>query len=199
MARALKKEQQNISKWWSDSDARKVGDRSARHIERSFSLPHGWMDNLHEHQHDLEPDQQTRTALKLQDGDTYAIPVRQGMAIDQQLRLTFLDQREGTLMLLSTDPRAYALQLIGHNPTVWLSDGWAIVIEPGTELAPNECVLLRLDTGEMLLRLVVHISDELLVVRNIVTGTQDNLPRSRIVTMEYAYIGIPPSKVRPAA
>lgn len=197
-ARQIKKEPQFISRWWAKSASQKgnIGDNMARHIEKSFGLQHGWLDKEHDNLSDLEADFDARTELKLLEGDASIIPLRQAATVDQHLRLTLLEHKEGNLMLLSTDKNAYALQLIGHNPTIWLNDGWLVVIEPGTPLSPNECALLRLDNGEILLRLIIHISDDTLVVRNPATGAQDNLARHRIVQQEYAYIGIPPSKVR---
>lgn len=197
-AAQIGKEPQFISRWWAGSETQKrnIGKKLARHIESVFSLPHTWIDNPHENFHDLEADTNERTELKLLDGDASIIPLRQAATVDQHLRLTLLEHKEGNLMLLSTDEHAYALQLVGHNPTIWLNDGWLVVIEPGTPLSPNECALLRLDNGEILLRLIIHISDDTLVVRNPATGAQDNLARHRIVQQEYAYIGIPPSKVR---
>lgn len=197
-ASEIGKEPQFVSRWWATSETQKrnMGSKVARHIEEVFDLPHGWIDNPHDNYHDLEADISSRTELKLLDGDTSIIPLRQTATVDQHLRLTLLEHKEGNLMLLSTDENAYALQLVGHNPTIWLNEGWLVVVEPGTPLTPNECALLRLDSGEILLRLIVHISDDMLVVRNPATGVQDNLPRSRITQGEYAYIGIPPSKVR---
>lgn len=187
-----------VQRWWSSSGKlkRNIGSRTARKIEEIFSLSHGWLDTQHEHYDDLEQDIQRKTTLKLQHGNIHTIPLRQQAAVDQDLRLTLLDHKEGNLMLLSTDETAYALQLVGHNPMIWLSNNWVILVEPNTPLEVNECALLKLATGELLLRLVVHISEDMLIVRNMVTGTQDNLLKSQIAQAEYAYIGIPPSKVR---
>lgn len=195
---SIGKEPQFIARWWSKSESQKrnIGNKLARHIEAVFGLPHGWVDNQHDNYHDLEKNIKERIELKLLDGDTHTIPVHNAATVDQHLRLTLLEHQEGILMLLSTDDKAYALTLVGHNPTIWLNDAWAVVVEPSTPLAQNECALLRLDNGEVLLRLVVHISDDMLVVRNPVTGAQDNIPRARIAQAEYAYIGIPPSKVK---
>jgi hypothetical protein len=98
-------------------------------------------------------------------------------------------------MLLSTDKDAYALQLHGHNPTLWLHDRWLVVIEPNTPLSNNECTLLTLNNGERLLRILVHDSPTQMAVRNPVTGEQEILLHDQIAKAEYAYIGIPPSKV----
>ena len=98
-------------------------------------------------------------------------------------------------MLLSTDKDAYAIQLHGHHPVIWLHDRWLVVVEPNTPPAPDECLLLTLNTGEILLRLLVHESPLQIAVRNPVTGEQEILLRDQVTKVEYAYIGIPPSKV----
>lgn len=188
-----------VQRWWSPPGKlkRNIGSNSARKIEEALALPSGWLDVQHDdHNNDLKGDAQRKTTLKLEYGETYTVPLRRQATVDQDLRLTLLDNKEGNLMLLSTDHTAYALQLVGHNPMVWLSDNWAILIEPATPLAVNECALIKLDTGEQLLRLLIHIGEDMLVVRNIVTGVQENIATDRIEEAHYAYIGIPPSKVK---
>lgn len=195
LARRINRQQQNVSKWWSDSDRKNIGDSSARHIEVAFKLPRSWMDNVHDNHSDLEPDQNKKNLLKIEHGDTYPIPLHHSATIDQRLRLTFISAVKGTLMLLSTDPAAYAIQLIGHNPTIWLHSHWMIVVEPNTPVSADECALIHLNTGEQLLRLVVHVGQHLVMVRNPVTGEQEPYEIGQIEKMEYAYIGIPPSKL----
>lgn len=196
-ARKIKRTPVSIGRWWTNSKHRRnVGDDTAREIETTFNLPRGWIDNVH-----LEIEMQQSTAeqrfeQKIQRGEAYRIPLTHEATLDQRLTVTFLDKVKGTVMLLSTDENAYALQLIGHNPTAWFSHHWGIIIEPGTELTPNESALFRLDSGETILRLVTHISDDMYVVLNPLTGNQENLPRSRVKSAEYAYIGIPPSKIK---
>ena len=196
MARRIGKLQQSVSKWFTETDDHKnIGNGSARLIEQVFGLPHGWMDQPHENLNDLEMNPQRRTALRIASGETYSIPLRQSALVDQRLRLTLIDQLQGNLMLLSTDKDAYALQLHGHNPTLWLHDRWLVVIEPNTPLSNNECTLLTLNNGERLLRILVHDSPTQMAVRNPVTGEQEILLHDQIAKAEYAYIGIPPSKV----
>lgn len=196
-AAKIGREAVSVGRWWTKSKhKRNVSDESAREIERAFGLPKDWIDNIHDNLHDLEQNPTKRTELKLQDGDTHFPRLRQSAAIDQLMRLTLLEQREGNLMMLSTDEQAYAIQLHGHNPTGWLSDGYAIMVEPNTALTENEYALIWLTNGELLLRGIVYAGEGMLVVKNPVTGSQESIPRERITKTEYAYIGIPPSKVK---
>jgi transcriptional regulator with XRE-family HTH domain len=196
LARRLGRDPTSIARWWLKSKhRRKVGYESAREIEAVLAIPTGWLDQQHENFNDLEQDAKKRTVLKIASGETYPIPLQQTAIVDQRLRLTLIDQLQGNLMLLSTDKDAYALQLHGHNPTIWLHDRWLIVIEPNTPLANNECALLTLTNGERLLRILVHDSPTQMAVRNPVTGEQEILLHDQIAKAEYAYIGIPPSKV----
>jgi len=195
LARRMGRDPSSIARWWLKSKhKRKVGYDSAREIETALSIKQGWIDQQHT-EAEKEDDAIKRLELQLRDGETYKIPLHRQITIDQQLTVTFLTHLKGLVMLLSTDKDAYALKLTGHNPTLWLTDSWAIIVEPNTPLAINECALLQLDSGETQLRLIVHISDDLLIVRNPVNGEQRNLPRQHITRAEYAYIGIPPSKV----
>lgn len=186
-----------VNRWFAagENQRRNIGSNAARKIEHILNLPIGWIDQIHENLSDLETNPQRRTALRIASGETYTIPLKQTAIVDQRLRLTLIDQIQGNLMLLSTDKDAYALQLHGHNPTIWLHDRWLVVIEPNTPLANNECALLTLTNGERLLRIVVHDSQTQMAVRNPVTGEQEILLHDQIKTTEYAYIGIPPSKV----
>ncbi|MEB4590113.1 hypothetical protein VSS37_03890 [Candidatus Thiothrix sp. Deng01] len=186
-----------VNRWFAagEEQRRNIGSNAARKIEQALGLPYGWLDQEHESLNDLEADAKKRTALRIASGETYPIPLRQTVLIDQRLRLTLIDQLQGNLMLLSTDKDAYALQLHGHNPTIWLHHRWLIVIEPNTPIAPDECLLLTLKNGELLLRLLVHDSPTQMAVRNPVSGEQEILLHDQIEKSEYAYIGIPPSKV----
>lgn len=153
------------------------------------------MDETHaEDELDNNPEQQLEK--RLEQGEAYRIPLTHKITLDQRLAVTFLDKIEGTVMLLSTDENAYSLLLIGHNPTAWFSHGWGLIIEPDTPLTPNEAALFRLDSGETLLRFVVHIGDEIYTVLHPITGQQESLPRARVISAEYTYIGIPPSKIK---
>lgn len=197
-ARIIGKEPQVIARWWASapSQKRNIGARTARKIEEIFKLPKGWMDNHHPSAYELEDDGLKKLELMMRAGETYKIPLTHQITLDPQLTITFLAKTKGLVMLLSTDQNVYALQLLGHNPDIYLTEGWAIIVEPNTHLAPNEFALLKLDTGELLLRQIVHIKPGQLVVRNPVTREQATLPYDRIAQAEYAYIGIPPSKVR---
>lgn len=196
-ARRIRREPPVIGKWWAKSEKQRgnIGNNLARHIEQTFGLEYGWLDNIHPHS-ELEDDELKKLELKLRAGETYKIPLTHQVTVDPQLTITFLSQTKGLVMLLSTDAQVYALQLIGHNPDIWLTDGWSIIVEPNTPLAPNEFTLLHLDSGELLLRQIVHIKDDQLVVRNPITREQRAIARSQISKSEYAYIGIPPSKIR---
>lgn len=198
LARRLGREPTSIARWWLKSKhRRKVGYDSAREIEKALGIPSGWIDQSHDNLNDLEVNPKRRAALRIASGETYPIPLHYSATIDQRLRMTFITEVKGTLMLLSTDPAAYAIQLIGHNPTIWLHEHWMIVVEPNTPVSANECALLYLKTGEQLLRLMVHVGEHLVMVRNPVTGEQEPYEIGQIEKMEYAYIGIPPSKVVP--
>jgi hypothetical protein len=186
-----------VNRWFAlgEIQKRNIGSNAARKIEKLLNLPSNWLDQVHENLNDLETDPYRRTALRIASGETHHIPLQHTAIVDQHLRLTLIEQIQGNLMLLSTDKDAYALQLHGHNPTIWLHDRWLVVVEPNTPLAANECALLTLTNGERLLRLVDHSSPTQMAVRNPVTGDQEIILTDQIAKAEYAYIGIPPSKV----
>ena len=188
-----------VNRWLAvgEEQRRNIGSAAARGIEQKLGLPIGWIDSHHDSYHDLEANPQKRAALRIASGETHIIPLRLAAIVDQRLRLTFIDELKGNLMLLSTDPDAHAIQLQGHNPVIWLHDRWLIIVEPNTPIAPNECLLLTLKTGEILLRLLVHDSPLQMAVRNPASGEQEIILRDQIAKAEYAYIGIPPSKVAP--
>jgi hypothetical protein len=199
-ATSIGREAVSVGRWWTKSKHRRnVSDESAREIEVAFGLPKDWVDNLHENNSDLEEDPLRRTELKIIDGETFVPPLHYFAAIDNNLRLTLIGQRKGNLMMLSTDADVYAIQLHGHSPTDWYSDGYALMVEPHTPLTEKEYALIWLDNGELLLRAIVYVGEDMLIVRHPVTGVQETLPTGRVTKTEYAYIGIPPSKVKLAA
>lgn len=197
-ARKIEKTPQLLNKWWSDDDAmkRNIGNSSARLIERSFELPHGWLDELHDNINDLEEDPIKKAELKAASGDAHVIPVRGNAMLDHKYQLSIINNNIGKLMLLSTDSDAYAFQLIGHNTTQILDNNWGLAVEPNTPLTLNEYALVRLKGGEVLLRLVIYIDEESIVFRHPLNDEQLRIERSQIDRAEYCYVGIPPSKIK---
>lgn len=196
-ARKLGKEPAGIARWWSKSEKhrRNIGSRSARFIEEVFKLPSGWLDSTHQ-DYALETDPQKRITKQLQSGDTYKIQLLDRCTIDNNLALTLLNiSLKGELMLLSTDRNAYALEFLGHHSEKILSSGWGIVIEPDTPLTEDEYALIKLKSGEMLLRVITYADDDMIVAMNPVNKQQNTIPTAQIERAEYCYIGIPPSKI----
>ena len=198
MARTIGKAPQLLNKWWSEDEAmkRNIGPSSARLIEEAFDLQRGWLDEAHDNASDLENDDQSKLELKARAGETYIIPLVGGALLDHRYKLTLVHSNKGKLMLLSTDKDAHAFQLVGHNPNPILDSNWGLIVEPNTPLAVNEYVLIRLNTGEILLRLIAFQENDTIIARHPITGEQTRLEASQINKAEYCYIGIPPSKIK---
>lgn len=196
-ARQIKKTPQMLTKWWldkNDKERRNIGHTSARLIEQAFGYPTDWLDKEHK-DYDLEDDIQKKGLLKAQHGETYA-PLLIGSAIiDHQHQLSIINNKKGKLMLLSIDKDAYAFQFLGHNANQMLNNGWGLVVEPNTPLEPDEFVLIRLVSSEILLRTLVFRDEQTLLVRHPVTGEQKTLLTAQIDKAEYCYVGVPPSKI----
>lgn len=195
-ADAIGKSASYVQRWFmKEGDRRNISNTTARQIEEMLKLPNSWLDNDHEHRDDLEENFQKRSLLKTQHGETYA-PLLIGSAIiDHQHQLSIINNKKGKLMLLSVDKEAYAFQFLGHNANQMLNNGWGLVVEPNTPLEPDEFVLIRLVSGEILLRTLVFRDEQTLLVRHPVTGEQKALLTAQIDKAEYCYVGVPPSKI----
>ena len=197
LASAVDKSPVIIQRWFSEGDkGRNIGRKTARELEEALALPFGWLDNKHDDMNDLIVDPTEKVIAKAKAGDTHIIPMIGSCLLDHQFSLTIINKNQGELMLLSTDPDAYAYQLVGHNPNPMLDNDWGVVAEPNTALTKNEYALFWLSNGEILLRLVAFMDDESIVIRHPVTGEQARLDRSAINKAHYCYVGIPPSKIK---
>ena len=196
-ARKIGKEPPGIARWWSKSEKhrRNIGSKSARHIEMIFMLPSGWMDSTHK-DYDLEENPIEKSKKQIEAGDTHKIQLLDRCTIDNDLALTLLNIKlKGELMLLSTDRNAYALEFLGHHSEKILSSGWGVIIEPDTALTEDEYALIKLTSGEILLRVITYADNQLIVAMNPINKQQNSIPRAQIERAEYCYIGIPPSKI----
>ena len=197
-ADALGRHSTYISTWWSKDPKRKrnIGNKVAREIERKFNLDRGWLDVIHQSHADLESNEKAKQAVRLQNKETYNIPLKDKALINKQLLLTQLNtETKGKVMLMSTDKDVYGLQFIGHNENDLLNEGWGLIVEPNTPITEGEYALIKLDNGQLLLRRISYLGNNDLIVTNPIDKTQTTLPRSRILKTEYCYIGIPPSKI----
>lgn len=196
-ARQIKKTPQMLTKWWldkNDKERRNIGHTSARLIEQAFGYPTDWLDKEHK-EYELEDDPHKKELLKVQQGTTYLPSLLGSALIDTQHQLSIINNKKGKLMIFSTDGEAYGFQFLGHNPNPILSNGWGLIVEPNTPLTVDEFALIRLKTGEILLRTVAYLGNDEIIVRHPVTGDQSRLLRSQVERAEYCYVGTPPSKI----
>jgi len=196
-ARLINREPVSISRWWlKTKNRRNVGESIVREIEEILRLERGWMDVAHQNYADLEDNEKAKQAVRLQNKETYNIPLKDKALINKQLLLTQLNtETKGKVMLMSTDKDVYGLQFIGHNENDLLNEGWGLIVEPNTPITEGEYALIKLDNGQLLLRRISYLGNNDLIVTNPIDKTQTTLPRSRILKTEYCYIGIPPSKI----
>lgn len=196
LAEAIDKNPVTVNRWFSvGTQGRRIGHKTARTIEETLGLATGWLDSIHTETSDLEIDPKKKHFLKTEHGQTYDIPLLYSATLNQQYQLSIINNKKGKLMLLSTDSKAYAFQLLGHNPNQLLNKNWGLVVEPDTPLTEDEYALLYLSNGEILLRMLTYQDSNKLLVSHPVTGEQQEILRSQIDQALYCYIGIPPSKI----
>lgn len=195
-ADAIGKNASYVHRWFmKEGDRRNISNATARQIEETLKLPKSWLDNDHDNTDDLEIDFTKRTLMKADRGATYLPSLLGSTLIDTQYQLSIINNKKGKLMIFSTDGEAYGFQFLGHNPNPILSNGWGLIVEPNTPLTVDEFALIRLKTGEILLRTVAYLGNDEMIVRHPVTGDQSKFLRSQIERAEYCYVGTPPSKI----
>jgi len=98
-------------------------------------------------------------------------------------------------MLLSTDKDVWAFVLLSTHQQTQLNKGWGVVVEPNTPITNGEYALITLQNDELMLRLVVYQDEQRVTAHNPITHEQITYDRTTIKEINYAYIGIPPSKI----
>lgn len=72
---------------------------------------------------------------------------------------------DGMVEAYSDDPDAYALRARGDSMFPAIRDGWFVVVEPGSQPAPGDYVLIKLKTGQKMIKeLIMQRPDGITVV-----------------------------------
>lgn len=72
---------------------------------------------------------------------------------------------DGMVEAYSEDPAAYALKVRGDSMYPAIRDGWFVIVEPATMATPGDFVLLKLATGERMVKeLIMQRHDGITVV-----------------------------------
>lgn len=64
---------------------------------------------------------------------------------------------DGMVEAYSNDPHAYALRVRGDSMFPSIRDGWYVIVEPGSAAAPGDYVLIKLKTGQKMVKELIML------------------------------------------
>lgn len=141
------------------SKRRPMGDRTARKIEKAFELSRGWMDSLHSArvEHGESPDRDSKTPSFSHPGSPRKeIPVvgtTQGGPDRHWEELGYpTGWGDEYAVIESDDPHAYILRVEGDSMSPRVNEGDYVLVEPSIEAQPGDTVVVRMVSGEVVLK-----------------------------------------------
>lgn len=107
-----------------------------------------------------------------------------------------LEESDGTVEVISTDPHAYALRVKGDSMTPAIRNGWVVWCEPSKELVSGEYVMVKTIDGQCMVKeLLYHNNHEVSLMSVNADHARLNLPVDTIEKIHYVGGIVPPSKI----
>ncbi|URI11041.1 S24 family peptidase [Aquincola tertiaricarbonis] len=100
----------------------------------------------------------------------------------------------GYVEVFTRDGQAYALRVRGDAMAPAIRDGWLVVIEPSSEVAPGEYVLVQLKDGRKMITELLYERPDSVAVMSIKAGERLTLMRSDVVAVHAVSAIVPPSR-----
>lgn len=107
------------------------------------------------------------------------------------------EEREGGagfVEVFTRDGQAYALRVRGDAMAPAIRDGWLVVIEPSSEVAPGEYVLVQLKDGRKMITELLYERPDSVAVMSIKAGARLTLMRSDVAAVHAVAAIVPPSR-----
>ncbi len=174
---------------------RPLGDKAAKNLEDKIGLPGGTL---------LMPAHaaQEGSSLEIKPGPSLTKPFRwahiQGIAqLKQDGSWTELTPMKGWVDTPSTDPGVYSLRIKGDALAPAIRNGWIVWCEPQRKLVPGEYVVVKLLSGECLIKELLYANGEEVSLMS-VNDTYGRLTIQRSEIESIHYIGgiVPPSQIQ---
>ncbi|CRI58082.1 S24 family peptidase [Pseudomonas sp. CCOS 191] len=174
---------------------RPLGDKAAKNLEDKIGLPGGTL---------LMPAHaaQEGTSLEIKPGPSLSTPFRwahiQGIAqLKQDGSWDELTPMTGWVETPSTDASVYSLRIKGDALAPAIRNGWVVWCEPHHRLVPGEYVVVKLASGESLIKeLLYENAEEVSLMSVNDTFGRTTLHRSEISTIHYVGGIVPPSQIK---
>lgn len=159
-AARVDREPTQMSRVMGSNPTKNIGSRLARHFEKCFGKPVGWMDKDH------------GSALQEIDSNVSGppLPLREGrvpvIGTAQLGTDGYFDPMEypvghgdGYLLIYSDDEDAYGLKVVGNSMMPRIRHGEYVVIEPNHEFTAGDEVLVRTTDGQAMIKEFISCRD----------------------------------------
>ncbi|MGY1877828.1 LexA family transcriptional regulator [Pseudomonas reactans] len=109
-----------------------------------------------------------------------------------------IDEGDGYIDVPCRDPDAYAMRLKGDSMAPAIRNGWIALCEPNHQLIPGEYVMLRLVSGESMVKELLYENAREVSVMSVNTayGDRRTIPIEEVEQIHYVGGIFPPGKVR---
>lgn len=107
---------------------------------------------------------------------------------------------DGTVAAYSSDPEAYALRVKGDSMFPAIRDGWYVVVEPNGNLVIGEFILVKLLTGQKMVKELLMQNEHGITVMSVNGSTRRTIGREEIDNhhgLQPVSSILPPSKWKP--
>ena len=107
---------------------------------------------------------------------------------------------DGTVGAYSSDPEAYALRVKGDSMFPAIRDGWYVVVEPNGNLVIGEFILVKLLTGQKMVKELLMQNEHGITVMSVNGSTRRTIGREEIDNhhgLQPVSSILPPSKWKP--
>ena len=160
---------------------------------------------------DLWPELKQTTSLGKQTGET----LEKGPLIDGYIRVPIVGTAQlgeggywveleypagagdGYVDVPSHDPNAYALRVRGNSMAPAIRDGWIVVMEPNTELVPEEYVLVSTKDGQKMIKQLLWLKDDRVGLLSVSDSESPfSLYLDEVESLQYVGLVVPPSRRR---
>lgn len=108
-----------------------------------------------------------------------------------------LEHADGYIDAPTSDPDAYALRLKGNSMAPAIKSGWIAICEPNSPYIPGEYIMVRLHSGECMLKELLYANDEEISVASVNDAYgRRTIPIEEVDQMHYVGIICSPTKIR---
>lgn len=104
---------------------------------------------------------------------------------------------DGSIEMVTSDPKAYGLRVRGQSMFPAIRDGWYVLVEPNATPATGEYVLVKLTNGKKMVKELLYRRSTSVEVMSVNGGERLSFDIHELEALEAVSAVVPPSKWMP--